>query len=208
MANPERITFASEKETITADLYGTLPAKRVVILVHGMSWDASGWREVAPRFPERGVPALAVDLRGYGGSSGKTNQYRPDKPWTAVADLRAAKAVLAERGVKEIALVGTSMGASVALVSSFEANVECVVGLSGPAGAVPSELAQRITGRKLFVCADRDRFVRNVISCFTDAHTPKTLALFPGSEHSRAMFKAPYAEEAITTIVDFVCRRA
>lgn len=205
----ERLSLESEGETIVSDLYGRLPAERVAILVHGQNWDASGWREVAPLFVARVVPALAVNLRGYAGSSGKTNRYRPGKPWTPVADLRAAKAALRDRGVKEIALVGSSMGGSAVLASSFEGDVECVVAISAPVAAVPEELSKKITGRKLFVCADRDslRATPNVLSCFTAANTPKKLVLFGGREHSRAMFTAPYGDEALGEIVEFVCRR-
>src|SRR5437870_420903 len=184
----ERLTVSSDGETIQADLYGRLPATRVAILVHGQNWDASGWRDVAPLFVARGVPALAINLRGYAGSTGKTNRYRPDKPWTPVADLRAAKGALRGRGVKEIALVGASMGGSAVLASSFEHDVECVVAISAPVAAVPEELAKKIGGRKLFVCADRDslRAAPNVLRCFGDATDPKTLILFGGRQHSRA----------------------
>jgi pimeloyl-ACP methyl ester carboxylesterase len=205
----ERLSLSSDGETLQGDLYGRLPAARVAILVHGQNWDASGWKSVAPLFVARGVPALALNLRGYAGSSGKTNRYRPDKPWTPVADLRAAKAALRERGVKEIALVGSSMGGSAVLASSFEGDVECVVAISAPVAAVPDELSKRISGRKLFVCADRDslRATPNVQSCFAAATPPKKLVLFGGREHSRAMFSAPYGDEALGDIVEFVCRR-
>src|SRR5439155_4649 len=155
---------------------------------------------VVPRFAARGVAALAVNLRGYAGSSGKTNRYRPNAPWTPVTDLRAAKAALRGRGASEIALVGASMGGSAVLASSFENDVECVVAVSAPVAGVPEELAKKITGRKLFVCADRDslRAAPNVLRCFTAASSPKTLVFFGGREHSRAMFTASYGEEAIS----------
>jgi pimeloyl-ACP methyl ester carboxylesterase len=205
----ERLSLSSDGETIEADLYGRLPAARVAVLVHGQNWDASGWRGVAPLFVARGVPALALNLRGHGGSTGKTNRYRPDKPWTPVADLHAAKAALRARGTKEIALVGSSMGGSAVLASSFEADVECVVAISAPVAAVPDELSRKISGRKLFVCADRDslRATPNVLACFAAASAPKKLVLFGGREHSRAMFGSPYGDEALGEIVEFVCRR-
>jgi len=204
----ERLSLSSDGEALQADLYGRLPAARVAILVHGQNWDASGWQGVAPLFVARGVPALALNLRGHAGSSGKNNRYRPDKPWTPVADLRAAKAALRERGVKEIALVGSSMGGSAVLASSFEGDVECVVAISAPVAAVPDDLSRKITGRKLFLCADRDslRATPNVLNCFTAANAPKKLVLFGGREHSRTMFSAPYGDEALGEIVEFVCR--
>jgi len=204
----ETVRISSEGETLQADVYGTLPSRRAAILVHGQQWDASGWREVAQRFAARGVPALALNLRGYDGSSGKTNEYAPPAPWSPVADLRAAKALLRDRGVRELALVGASMGGHAILASSFEADVESIVSVSAPVTAVPDELTRRVTGRKLFVCADRDSLgaAPHVLRCFDVVSTPKTLLMFGGKEHSRGMFAAPYGDEAVDAIVDFVVR--
>jgi pimeloyl-ACP methyl ester carboxylesterase len=205
---PETVRVASEGETLLGDLYGALPSRRAAILVHGQNWDASGWRDVALRFVERGVPALALSLRGYDGSSGKTNEYAPPAPWSPVADLRAAKALLKDRGVREIALVGASMGGHAILASSFEADVECIVSVSAPVTEVPDELSRNITGRKLFVCADRDSLgaAQHVLRCFDVVDRPKTLLMFGGSEHSRGMFAAPYGPDAIDAIVAFVAK--
>lgn len=205
---PETVRVSSDGETLLGDLYGALPAGRAAILVHGQQWDASGWRDIAERFVARGLTALALNLRGYDGSSGKTNKYAPPKPWSPVADLRAAKALLRERGAREIALVGASMGGHAILASSFEADVECIVSVSAPVTAVPDELSKRITGRKLFVCADHDSLgaAPNVLQCFDVASRPKTMLMFGGSQHSRALFKAPYGDEAVQAIVDFVAR--
>jgi pimeloyl-ACP methyl ester carboxylesterase len=204
----ETVRISSDGETLQADLYGTLPSRRAAILVHGQQWDASGWREVAQRFAARGVPALALNLRGYDGSSGKTNEYAPPAPWSPVADLRAAKALLRDRGARELALVGASMGGHAILASSFEADVESIVSVSAPVTAVPDELSRRVTGRKLFVCADRDSLgaAPHVLHCFDVVSTPKTLLMFGGKEHSRGMFAAPYGDEAVDAIVDFVAR--
>ena len=203
---PETVRVSSESETLLGDLYGDLPSRRAAILIHGQAWDASGWSDVAPRFVSHGVPALALNLRGYDGSSGKTTDFAPPAEWSPVADLRAAKAMLRERGAREIALVGASMGGHAILASSFEADVECIVSVSAPVVVVPDELSRRISGRKLFVCADGDSAAPHVRRCFDVASTPKTLLMFGGREHSRGMFAAPYGGEAIEAIVDFVVR--
>jgi pimeloyl-ACP methyl ester carboxylesterase len=202
------LAIPSESETLQADLYGELPARRAAILVHGGSWDASGWREVAPLFASGGVPALALNLRGYDGSTGKTNRWS-DKSWSAVTDLRAAKALLRSRGAEEIALVGASMGGRAILASSWDQDVECVVSISAPVSPITDEMSRRVTGRKLYVCADEDTLgaAEHVLASFAALEPPKTLLLFGGKEHARAMFAAPYGEEAVAAIVEFVCRR-
>ena len=200
---PATVELASEAETLKADLYGALPAARAAILCHGQSWDATGWRDIAPQLVARGVPALALNFRGYDGSTGKTGK------WTTVTDLAAAKAWLKQAGAKEIALVGASMGGHAVLASSFERDVECVVSVSAPVEAVDDALSRKVTGRKLFICADQDSMgaAPHVLRTFDICDTPKTLLMFGAKEHSIGMFHAPYGGEVIAAILDFVAGR-
>jgi dienelactone hydrolase len=202
------LRIQSGPETLQADLYGELPARRAVILVHGQNWDGSGWREIAPRFVARGVPALAINLRGKDGSTGTTDEFVEGKPWSPATDLHAAKQTLREQGAREVALVGASLGGHAVIASSFENDIECVVAISAPVIPTPDHLSRLISGRKLFVFADEDRggIMPHVLRTFAAASEPKTMLVFGGKEHSRGMFAAPYGEEAIAAIVDFVAR--
>jgi pimeloyl-ACP methyl ester carboxylesterase len=200
------VPVRSETELLQADLYGTLPAKRAAVLVHGESWDALGWREVALALCDRGVPALALNLRGYDGSSGKTGRYEPGKPWSPITDVSAAATLLRERGVAEIALVGSSLGGHAVLGAAMTEEVECVVSISAPVEAVPDELSSRVKGRKLYVGTSDDAggATRHILASFAALAYPKTLLLFGGKEHSRGMFAAPYGRDAIDAVVRFV----
>jgi pimeloyl-ACP methyl ester carboxylesterase len=200
---PTTVELTSEGETLQADLYGTLPAGRAAVLCHGQSWDATGWRDIAPQFVERGIPALAINFRGYDGSTGKT------VPASTVADVRAAKAWLTHAGAKEIALVGASMGGHAVLASSFERDIECVVSISAPVEAVADELARKVTGRKLFICANEDHMgaAPHVLRTFGVCERPKTLLMFGAREHSIGMFHAPYGKDVIAAMLDFVAGR-
>ena len=202
------VRVVSGDETLQADLYGELPARRAVILVHGRDWDGSGWREIAPRFVARGVPAVALNLRGYDGSTGRTEAYAPPLPWTPVVDLAATKAVLRERGVREIALVGASLGGHAVLGSSIEGDAECVVALSAPVTATPDALMRQVRCRVLFICADGDTLgaAPHVLRAFAATTAPKALLMFGGREHSRGMFAAPYGDQVLEATVDFVAR--
>ena len=193
----------SEAETLRADLYGALPADRAVILCHGQSWEASGWRDIAPRFVSRGVPALAINFRGYGGSTGKTGK------WTTVTDLAVAKTWLKEAGAREIALVGASMGGHAVLGSSFEGDVESVVSISAPVEPVEDALSKKVTGRKLFICANEDSYgaAPHVLRTFEVCAPPKMLLMVAGTEHSRGLLAGPYGADVIAATLDFVAGR-
>ncbi len=201
--NPTTVELKSESETLQADLYGTLPAARAVVLCHGTSWDATGWRDIGPLFAERGVPALAINFRGYDGSTGTTT------PASTVADLHAAKALLRERGATEIALVGSSMGGHAALASTFEKDVECVVSVSAPVEAVDDALSRKVTGRKLFICASEDHrgAAPHVLRTFEVCAAPKTLLMFGAKEHSAGFLHGPQGGEVIAAMLDFVAGR-
>ena len=202
-ARPQTVQLESEGETVQADLYGTLPAKRAAILCHGQSWDATGWRDIAPQFVARGVPALALNFRGYDGSTGTTT------PASTVADLRAAKIWLRQAGATEIALVGASMGGHAVLASSFERDIECVVSVSAPVQAVDDALSRKVSGRKLFICANEDTMgaAPHVLHTFELCEAPKTLLMFGAKEHSIGMFHAPYGPEVVAAMLDFVTGR-
>jgi len=200
---PTRVELRSEAETLKADLYGTLPSPRAAVLCHGQSWDASGWREIATQLAQRGVPALALNFRGYDGSTGKT------VPASTVTDVHAAKLWLRAAGAQEIALVGASMGGHAVLGSSFERDVELVVSISAPVEPVDDALSRKVSGRKLFICANEDSMgaAPHVLRTFELCDRPKTLLLFGAKEHSIGMFHAPYGGEVIAAILDFVAGR-
>lgn len=204
------VPIRSETEMLQADLYGSLPAPRAAVLVHGESWDALGWRDVALALRDSGVPAIAVNLRGYDGSTGQTPRYVPGRPWSPVTDVRATAKLLRDRGVSEIALVGSSLGGHAVLGAALDEDVECVVAISAPVEAVPDELSAKVKGRKLYVGTSDDArgATAHMLASFKALVSPKTLLLFGGQEHSRGMFAAPYARDAIDAIVRFVTARA
>jgi pimeloyl-ACP methyl ester carboxylesterase len=202
------VEIPSDKWVLKGDLYGKLPSRRAVILLHGQTWDALGWRDVAPHFVKRGVAVLALNFRGYDSSTGKTGRYVQGRPWSPVTDTRAAIAVLRSKGVKEIALIGASMGGSAALGAATEEDVESVVTLSAPVRPVPDEMSALVRGRKLYVCAIGDTLgaAPHVMASFKALRPPKQLLFFGGREHSRAMLAAPYGPEVLEAMVAFVAR--
>lgn len=191
------VRLASEGETLVAALYGEMPARRAALLCHGAGWDASGWAEVAPRFAKRGVPALALHFRGYDGSSGRTKRE------TVVQDVRVAVEWLREQGAAEVALVGSSLGGYAVLAASPYVDPECVVAISAPVKPIAASDAQRVKGRKLFICAERDSLgaAPAVQQAFEDANEPKQIRFFSGREHSKGLWTRHQEREEILDVI-------
>jgi uncharacterized protein len=92
----------------------------VIILIHGAGGSREGLRPYAQMLARHGYGVLALDLRGHGASSGKTNRFG----WSSTLDVGAAVHYLQDlQEVKHIGGLGLSMGAEVLLgaVSDYPA---------------------------------------------------------------------------------------
>src|SRR6266852_5120741 len=85
------------------------PREEAVVYVHGFGSSRSGEkpRALEAACDRRGWTFAAFDFRGHGGSSGALLDLRGSG---LLADLETAHAALAERGVRRVYLVGSSMG--------------------------------------------------------------------------------------------------
>lgn len=101
-----------------------------VVLVHMLSRNKGDWGSLPDRIRDAGINALTIDLRGHGQSSGSA-QSLPDM----VQDVRAAAQWLATRpNVRgdAIAIVGASLGASLALLAAAEVPQARAIGVISP----------------------------------------------------------------------------
>ena len=88
---------------------GPARAKEAVVLVHGMGKPAArDWAQVIPALAQR-YAVYAIDLPGFGYSAKGNHHYSPDN------QARVLEAVLASRIKRPFALIGHSMGGTVAL---------------------------------------------------------------------------------------------
>lgn len=114
------VTFASTDGVTIAGEYfeSTSRPAPAVLLVHMLSKSKGEWRDLPDRLRDAGMTALTIDLRGHGQSSGSAQ----DLP-AMVQDVRAAVHWLATRpNVRgdTIAIVGASLGASLALLAAVD----------------------------------------------------------------------------------------
>ena len=107
-------------------------ATRAVVLVHDARANNLGWRRVAEAMIAEGMAVIAVDLRGHG-----TSAFLPARPVQMVdyqdasKDVVAAVAHLRGAGMKQVAIVGVGLGATLALrVAGDDVGISTVVALS------------------------------------------------------------------------------
>jgi dienelactone hydrolase len=107
--------------------FGT--GRTAVVLVHQIDGNVCQWAPYARRLARLGYTALAIDLRGYGGS-GAVSAYASDRYG---GDVAAAAGWLRRHGAKKVFLLGASMGGSAVIdaAANMRQPVDAVVSVSG-----------------------------------------------------------------------------
>jgi dienelactone hydrolase len=142
----EAVTFrTSDGVKIAGRLFGD--GRVGVVLGHSIDGDQTEWWNFAEVVADSGHAALAIDFRGYcpGDDAGCSEDGSTGDAWR---DLLAGATFLRERGVKEIVLIGASMGgtASVLAASDARPRVSGVITLSAPTACCGMEVDRSIVG--------------------------------------------------------------
>ncbi len=167
---------AADGVALAATVYEapTSPAPAVV-LVHMLTRTKEDWRPLAERLQAAGITALALDLRGHGQSEGSA------APALAmVLDVRAAVAWLAARSevtAGVVAIVGASLGASLALITAADTPSVRSVALLSPAAdyrGVRLEAAAKKYGNRplLLVASSEDPYALRTVRALTADNQP------------------------------------
>jgi pimeloyl-ACP methyl ester carboxylesterase len=102
------------------------PAERAIVGLHGGGGDRRSWLSLVPALHAAGYPVLLYDARGHGASDGEPS-------FSTWHDLVAALDWLErERGIGRAATLGSSLGASNAIVAAaLDERIDAVVAQSG-----------------------------------------------------------------------------
>jgi len=184
-------TDVSVQATDGRTLYGTYYAGqgRAVLLLHELYTNRTSWEPLIQPLLDSGMAVLTVDLRGYGQTKGKIN-------WSVAQDDTTIWAawLAAQSGVSSIVMVGSSMGANLALNG-------CAA-VEGCAGAVAISPGLNYFGVRtrdaladgfpaLLVYADRDAYPRKDVPDMLEIGAGHAEALtFEGREHGMDLFAA------------------
>jgi alpha-beta hydrolase superfamily lysophospholipase len=124
-----------------------------------LSRNKGDWHGLPDRIREAGITALTIDLRGHGASSGSAGDFKG-----MIQDVRAAAQWLASRAnvrPDRIAIVGASLGASLALLAAPELPQVRNIGLLSPSLdyrglRTDTALVKRLGARSLWLAASSE----------------------------------------------------
>jgi pimeloyl-ACP methyl ester carboxylesterase len=181
---------------VVADLYGSRGSDAVV-LAHGAAFDKASWAPLATWLAGRGHEVLAIDFRGYGGSTAGRDSR------ALFEDVLAAVHYLRSNGATRVAVLGASMGGGAAAeagVRAAPAEIDRVILLS----PVPVADPEHLRGPVLFIASEEEPMAAQVTEQYRRAREPKRLVLLPGAAHAQHIFATEQAERLKTTIARFL----
>ncbi len=175
----------SIRDVITRQaLYYDAGGTRGVVLVHQSGYDAASWSDVALRFRTAGISSIALES-------------------TSHEDVQSGIDFLRAQGVREITLMGASIGGGSVqrAVSEGDAGEVAHVVLLGTAAGSMQDVPD-VT--KLFVVSEGDFFRAQTHASFSKAAAPKELLVYPGAAHGQDMFTTTYGDELMAIILAVV----
>jgi esterase/lipase len=130
----ESITLhTSDGLKLSANYYEGSKHAATIILLHSLRRSKDDYKTLAEALYERGFGVIALDFRGHGESEGNWNSFLPQDYNNMVFDVLAAREYLKQRqaNYKKLAIIGSSIGANVALrFAATQPDVKTVILLS------------------------------------------------------------------------------
>ncbi len=125
---------------------------KAVLLLHQFSKDKDMWGDFPEMLVQAGFSVLAIDLRGHGESGGSR-----DDLVDAINDVLAAKEFLTVQNLTNVSIVGSSIGANLALLSGAWAAKVVVLspGLAYKGIVVENNLPEPV-GEALVIVSEED----------------------------------------------------
>jgi pimeloyl-ACP methyl ester carboxylesterase len=206
---PALVSFATEDGgTIYGDLYGK--GKHAVVLVHGGRFNKESWAKQAPELVKAGFRVLAIDLRGYGKSTGPGQQDIFSAPLHL--DVLAAVRYLRNNGAKTVSLLGGSLGGGAAGDAVAHAKAGEISGLVTLAGFWSHKRGQDINVPLLVIMTRDDANaggprLPGIQREFDKVPAKKELVILEGNAHAQFMFDTEHSAAIMKKIIKFLSKR-
>ena len=127
---PEDLTLTTTDNVKIAVTYYPADGTKGIILLHSLGHDKSDWKQLAPELQKKGFATIAVDLRGHGSSDLNWRSFQDSDFNKMMFDLVAAGNYLKAEGKETVSLIGSSIGANLAVLYANAENAQTAVLLS------------------------------------------------------------------------------
>lgn len=203
---PTLVNFATEDGgTIYGNLYGQ--GKHGVVLVHGGRFNKESWTKQAPELVQAGFRVLAIDLRGYGKSTGPGQKDIFSAPLHL--DVLAAVRYLREKGAKTVSVMGGSLGGGAAGDAVAHAKPGEIARIVTLAGFWSHQRGDKINVPLLVIVTRDDANsdgprLPGIQREFDKVPAKKELLILEGSAHAQFMLDTDHSATIMKKVIEFL----
>lgn len=186
----------NDRGTIFA-LYSPATSNQGIVLGHGAVFDKHSWGFLTQALHNQKISVLALDFRGYGQSKAGEDISARDQ------DILAGVSYLKAQGVKQVSVLGASMGGGAAAVAASRqepGQIDKLILLSPVAIAHPEQIKSQV----LYIASQDEAMAQQIKAQFEKVTTFKQIQMIPGKAHAQHIFKTEQKEKLNQVIIDFL----
>src|SRR3989344_8147166 len=208
MSDKVNLTTTDGANIVGSYVQAQNPKNTVVLLLHQLRRDKSIWNVLVEKLSTAGFSSLAIDFRGHGQSGGGHWEDFTEEDFNMmIKDVEAARKYLREKNpTASLAVIGSSIGANLALNYAAKNNVSSVVLLSpgqNYKGITTQEAAAGFS-KPLFLAASSDdanestEAVRTISGLITTPQSELKIVTYTAGGHGVEMFsKYPALQDQV-----------
>lgn len=203
--NKESLSLKTEDGYLLSYNYNYVSDK-AVILIHMLANTKESYSELTDFLNKKGYSTIAIDLRGHGKSTGNLNNFNNKDYQSMLLDIKAAKNFLQSKNMKDISIVGASIGANLAVNFASNSNINKVVMLSPGKNyheIIVENILNNCKNPILFVAAKDDIYSYNSTQFFNSLYKGphKFISFATGGHGTNLLITHPELKQ---TILDFL----
>ncbi len=198
MASELSIT-ADDGVRIAADYYKG--GEKGIILLHMLGLDKSSWESLPESLNKQGYSVIAIDFRGHGDSELNYETFT-DNGWkNLIKDVKAAASELKSSKVKEIHIIGASIGANAAINYAIEDDSVKGIALLSPGmayrGIYVSDAISKYNGKILLAASKGDEYSYQSVNKMNGINPKSEIIIYNGDDHGTDMLANNPLEEEL-----------
>jgi len=185
----EKVNLITKDKIKIVGAYYPREGEKGIILVHQLGLDKNSWENWPEKLNQAGWSVLAIDLRGHGESDLKYQSFSKTDFNNMIFDVKAARDYLQKQGKTKLYIMGSSIGANLAIMATGENLTDKGVALSpglNYKGLKPETAAKKIIGpaRILLISARDDNYSNESVKILSQIMTQSAEQIdFPSGGH-------------------------
>jgi len=185
VAAPEDLSLTTTDNVKITTTYYYANGTKSIILLHSLGHDKSDWKDFALELQKKGYTALAIDLRGHGASELNWRTFTDSDFNRMMFDVIAAGNYLKSQDKNDLSIIGSSIGANLAVLYANTEDSKTTVllspGLNYRGINIESSIRQ-LTVPSIIIVGEKDSYSASSVKTISEV-IDIPIKMYPTDKH-------------------------